>query len=398
MLFALSGASACTAPSGKPSPSPSPGELLLVRRSDGLAVLDTGTGRQVAGGAVVTSGPPAAARLVTREADGRVVVRDGRTGAIVTAAAIQGDLRLAAVAPDAALVALVGGDPLGRKETTVVVAGPAGEQYRLTVPGFVEPEAFNFGGSSLFVLDMLPPEHPDRYRVRCLDLQSGRLNALNLPGENAGIKVLVPTGAEEEMRGQGRQAVFDPDRNRLFTLYSHQPDHQHVRDLLNPGARDSKPDVHAFVHTLNVADGWAVCVDLPGQFGTGPAEGLTIARSRNEVWTADAGVGSLVQIEPSALVVNYELAFPATPGKAALWADVDDVLLAVGRSVRHFESPAKRLVAEWPLPGAALGVAASKQHVYVGQADGVLRLDRVTGQVTAQLPVAGLTGVERIVG
>ncbi|GAA4258182.1 hypothetical protein GCM10022255_077900 [Dactylosporangium darangshiense] len=384
----------CTSPrpATKSQPGGQPGELLAVSLPDGLAVLDSGTARRVAGGTLLTGN-----RLVGVDTDGRVVVRDATTGVIVTATAVRGRMRLAAVAPDASLVALVDGDPAGRTETTIVVGGPTGERHRLTLPGFVQPEAFSSSGTSLFVLDMLPPEHPDRYRVRVLDLAAGQLKALNLPGENAGLKVLVPEGAEEEMRGEGRQAVFDPGRERLFTLYSHQPDHQHVRDLLHPGARDGKPDVHAFVHTLSVRDGWAVCVDLPAAFGTGPVEGLTIAQSAEEVWVADAGKGVAAVIHADALAVMQELTFEPVTGRAALAAGVDRIHLAVGSRVLVFARDTKAHVATWTLPADARGIAVSSQHVYVGQPDAVLRIDPATGAVTGTVGVAGLGGVERVI-
>jgi hypothetical protein len=374
------------------------GERILVRTGDGLAVLDSVTGRRVGPAAALTTSD--GKRLVNVDADGRVVVRAAATGDVVAATAVRGQLRLAAVAPDGGLVALVEGDPAGRQQTTIVVAGPTGERHRLTLPGFVQPEAFSSSGTGLFVLDMLPPEHPDRYRVRVLDLAAGKLSALNLVGDDAGVKVLVPEAAEEEMRGEGRQAVFDAARERLFTLYSHQPDHQHVRDLLNPGARDGKPDVHAFVHTLSVRDGWAVCVDLPATFGTGAVEGLTIAQNAAEVWVADAGKGVLAVIQPDALVVIQELSFAATAGPAALAAGPDRVFLAVGRWVFVFDAAAeaKRAVATWELPGEAKGVAVSAGHVYVGQPDAVLRLDPASGAVTAIVRSPGLVGVQRVIG
>jgi hypothetical protein len=34
------------------------------------------------------------------------------------------------------------------------------------MPGCVEPEAFSTSGEHLYVLDYLPPERADRYRVR----------------------------------------------------------------------------------------------------------------------------------------------------------------------------------------------------------------------------------------
>ncbi|WP_327007206.1 hypothetical protein OHA72_07995 [Dactylosporangium sp. NBC_01737] len=377
-----------------------PGELLGVAVSDGLTVVDSGTGRRVVAQAA-TLATADGRRLVSTVAESgtsRVVTRNAVTGDVVAQTTVRGGGRLAAVAPDATLVALVDGDPAGRRETTIVVAGPAGERHRLTLPGFVQPEAFSSTGTSLFVLDMLPPEHPDHYRVRVLDLAAGQITALNLPGENAGVKVLVPAGAEEEMRGEGRQAVFDAKRARLFTLYSHQPDHQHVRDLLQTGARDGKPEVHAFVHTLSVADGWAVCVDLPASFGTGAVEGLTIAQHNDEVWVADAGKGALAVINADVLVVAHEQAFRPAAGRARLAVSGPAAYLAAGRQVHVFDTGTKEVRATWALPAEARGVAVSDTHLYVGQPDGVLRLDPATGATTSTVAVPGLTAVERVIG
>ncbi|MEV4507769.1 hypothetical protein AB0K00_02260 [Dactylosporangium sp. NPDC049525] len=381
-----------------------PGELLTVAVDDGLTVIESGTGRRVVAPAA-TLATADGRRLVSAVAESgtsRVVTRDAVTGEIVAQATVRGGGRVAAVAPDAGLVALVDGDPAGRRETTIVVAGPAGERHRLTLSGFVQPEAFSSTGTSLFVLDMLPPEHPDHYRVRVLDLAAGQVTALNLPGENAGLKVLVPAGAEEEMRGEGRQAVFDAKRERLFTLYSHQPDHQHVRDLLHPeaqnGARDGKPDVHAFVHTLSVADGWAVCVDLPSSFGTGAVEGLTIAQHNDEVWVADAGKGVLAVINADALVVVHEQSFPPLAGRARLAVSGSAAYLAAGRQVHVFDVGSKEVRATWALPAEARGVAVSGSHLYVGQPGAVQRRDPATGATTSTVAVPGLTAVERVIG
>jgi DNA-binding beta-propeller fold protein YncE len=387
-----------------PDPKPknaAPGELLAVSVGDGLTVVESGTGRRVVTPAA-TLATADGRRLVSAVAESgaaRVVTRDAHTGAVVTQTTVQGAGRLAAVAPDAGLVALVDGDPAGRLETTIVVAGPAGERHRLKLPGFVQPEAFSSTGTSLFVLDMLPPEHPDSYRVRVLDLAAGQLTALNLPNAQAGVKVLVPPGAEEQMRGEGRQAVFDGKRQRLFTLYSHQPDHTHVRDLLHPetGARDGKPDVHAFVHTLSVADAWAVCVDLPAPFGTGPVEGLTIAQRGEEVWVADAGKGVIAVISADVLAVTQDARFTPTAGRARLAMSGSSAYLAVGRQVHVFDTGSKSLRATWALPGDARGVAVSGMHLYVGQAEAVHRLDPATGALTATVAVPGLTSVEHVI-
>ena len=103
-----------------------------------------------------------------------------------------------------------------------------------------------------------------------LDLASGKVGPLLTRA-----KAPVPAGAEEEMHGEGRQAVLSPDREVLYTLYTHQPGHRHTRDLI-AGRRGN---VHAFVHVLHLNERWAYCLDLPGPFGTGPASGHAVAVS-----------------------------------------------------------------------------------------------------------------------
>ncbi|WP_460494196.1 hypothetical protein [Dactylosporangium cerinum] len=128
-LFGLGGVVllASCGSAGKPRPV-EPGELLAVAVSDGLTVVESGTGRRIVAPAA-TLATADRRRLVSTVAESgtsRVVTRDARTGDLVTQTTVRGAGRLAAVAPDAGLVALVDGDPDGRLETTIIVAGPAG--------------------------------------------------------------------------------------------------------------------------------------------------------------------------------------------------------------------------------------------------------------------------------
>jgi hypothetical protein len=285
---------------------------------------------------------------------------------------------------------------VGRANTTVVVAGPAGEQHRFTLPGCVEPEAFSSENRDLFVLDYLPPQQPDRYRVRSFNLKTGKFNDLLTRD-----KRVVPAGAEEEMRGEGRQAVFDPTRKLLFTLYTHQPDHKHTRDLVNPSAREGKPHVHAFVHTLSVELGWAYCIDLPDPFGNGPTAGHAIVRSPSgsRLFVIDGGSGAVALIDPDQQEVRRVARFAPITGTstACFSADALRVLLASGNAVTVLDTGSLEVVATWQLPGPAAGIAASDQRVYVGQAGAVLVLDPATGAVRRRLPVDGLVGTVGLV-
>ena len=189
------------------------------------------------------------------------------------------------------------GRPEGRDVTPVLIADVTGVQHRLELRGNFVPETFTEDLTGLFVLEWLPATAPDRYRVRVVDL------ATRTPGPlDTRTKAPVPPGAEEEMRGDGRQAVLAPDRTTLYTLYTHQPDHQHTRDLISgrPG------NVHAFVHTLNLAERWAYCVDLPHPFGEAPASGhaMAISPDGGRLFVADVTSGTVAEISTEELTVR----------------------------------------------------------------------------------------------
>ena len=228
-------------PEAKAPPPPRLRDRLLVETAAGLAIVDVSTSRYLwePGPGVAAYDGSGLASVLTVKGRTRITV-GGLDGKTVYGADAAGILSPRAVSPGGVKVALVAGSgdqpaartgsvyrPAGRRETTIVVVDSSGERYRLTVPGCVEPEAFATQSESLFVLDYLPPRAPDRYRVRVLDLATGKFHALSTRDKKP-----IPPGAEEEMRGQGRQAVYSPRHRMLFTLYTHQPDHQHTRDLL----------------------------------------------------------------------------------------------------------------------------------------------------------------------
>lgn len=390
------------------APARMPRDLLLVELSTGtLAALDAATGRAViAAGTAVVSGD--GSRIVRTEQPGtatRVTSYRLPAAEMESSGTLTGALAVRAVSPDGRLVALATPSengtsryrPPGRERSTIVVADSAGQRARLDLPGNIEPEAFDVSGQTLFVLDYLPPAAPDRYRVRAIDLATGRVNPLL--AQNKGV---VPPGAEEEMRGEGRQAVYDPHLRRLFTLYTHQPDHLHTRDLV-AGARGGAPHVHAFVHTLSLAEGWAFCVDLPSPFGEGTAAGHAIALSPDgsRLYVIDATSTSVAEIDPSALNVVTVRDFGPTAGSvgaaSAVVTSDGRLLIGAGREVVTMPAAASGSVARWSTPGVVRGVATTGSHAYVGQDGAVLRLDRATGRVEHRVAVPGLRTLRQVV-
>ncbi len=410
------GVAACTAREASPPPKPlTEGNLLVVELAGGLAVIDTGRDRPVVPAAVAVASPDWKTLVQARDAGGatQLTARSAADGKVLSTGMLRDQLQPRAVSPDGRLVALTtppqvtagaGRIEAGRTRTTVVVADSSGERRRLDLAGNLVPEAFGIGGNLLFVLDYLPPAAPDHYRVRAIDLTAGQVQPLVTR-----TKELVPPGAEEEMRGEGRQAVYAPLRSMLFTLYTHQPDHLHTRDLLAgragaAGARADKPHVHAFVHSLNLAEGWAFCIDLPSPFGEHPAAGHAIAinSSDRRLVVVDAPGGAAALIDPGGLTVEWVTRFtPMGEGEAtaAVTVDGEHLLVGAGREVVMMTVDGGQPVRRWKYdtPVRGLALTADGEGLYVGQTNQIVHRELNGGRLETRIGAAGLVRVRRSV-
>jgi hypothetical protein len=96
-------------------------------------------------------------------------------------------------------------------------------------------DALSPDGATLYAIEYLSAPDPLRYRVRAVDLFSGRL----LPGQ-----IVDRREPDEQMNGQPVSRAWTKDGGWAFTLYS--------RNAEEP-----------FVHALDTRHGAARCIDLP---------------------------------------------------------------------------------------------------------------------------------------
>ena len=385
-----------------------PNDLVVVGTAGGLTALDSADGRLVyqASNAVAT---PDWSRLVVNSPNGdrgSLGVLDGRTGAREAPVDVPGGLTTMVISTDGRRVALAPANPVGtaawrpasRERTRIVVADPSGavEPRSFDLSGNYEPDAFASDNQHLFVLEYQPPLAPDRYMVRQLDLKTGVVS-----GVGSRSKEALP---EENMRGTRRMHVLSPDHQTLYTLYTHQPDHLHSRDLAR-GLRVSSGDVHAFVHVLSLSQGWAYCLDLPQPFGIGPAaaHALALSPDGNALYVSDRSSGMVARVDTNQLFVRSTANVGADPnpasGLAAAQVGPDGSLFISGGSeILVVEPKTLSVVRHVPAPGATsgLGVSADGQRLFVTTVDSVVAIDTFTGAKLGRFAAPGSERIEYV--
>jgi hypothetical protein len=154
---------------------------------------------------------------------------------------------IGAVSPGGRWIALTDGPPAyapgaPRAATRLVVfdARAGAETRRLDLEGDVRPEAFSVDGSLIFALDY----RGDSYRVQTVYLETGE--QFDTASRDKSVD-------RDDMYGTSVRAVLSADQTLLSTLY-----------------RNPDPGKPAFVHILDLRNGWAYCADLTAPFGTGP--------------------------------------------------------------------------------------------------------------------------------
>jgi hypothetical protein len=408
VAVALFGSVACAASAATndaSSPSTGPDELVYLATAQGPSALDMRDGRiAFRSEGAVPQGDWSALFSTTASAEGDGTVLhtiDPATGNEVASAPLPGSLAIRVVAADGSKVALMAPPPTGqdpwtpvpRTETTIVVADPTGatEPERLRLEGNLEPEAFSADGEHLFVIQYLPPEAPSLYRVAAVELDEAEVYPV--PGRDK-------TWAQR-MPGTRLEQLLAPDQSQLYTLYSSQP------AAYAEGFDDTQASANgpiAFVHMLDLEDGWAFCLPLPRPMWDAPAGEQAIAASvdAERLYVVDPSRGVVAVVAPAkAKVIETGTVDFGTDDAAHAAAAVSpdgSLYVGTGEAVVALDAETLQIRFRWPTTEAVRSLAASVDGsvLYVALGDRIDVLDPATGTVQDTVPVEGALSIAHV--
>src|SRR5919106_5570805 len=332
--------------SGPPRP---PENAVLLGSSAGVTSLDPRDGRVLFDGDGVPTLGDWSMVFRTISSGGSTILeaRRSATGEARSAVKIPGALSVRVASQDGSRVALMRPLPAGaspwvpepRASTLIVVADPTGgdDPMRFQLKGNFEPEAFSTDGTKLYLISYVPPKAPVAYRVTQLDLGTGKVSP-----------VTAGKGVAETMSGTRLEQLAPADGSFLFTLYTTQP----------PGyaeVRAANGDPVAFVHTLNLDEGWAHCIGLPKElWGGDPAdEAMAVSPDGRFLYVVDSArdVVAVVSMdldtwgEMRTETVDFG---PAGPGETQAAVAADGTLfVATGSNVAKVDTATFERVGQW---------------------------------------------------
>lgn len=381
LLMVLVAVGAC---GEEPRGSTAAKDLLYFEGPRGISVLAAGAGSE----APVTEGVPSSdwSSVVTADAyriATHVEARDARSGDPLWKQSIEGPkLDVRVVSREAEMVALTprGNHYLqGRTQTTLVVTGRDVPPRTIRLDGNYEPEAFSNDGGSVFLLQYLPPENPDSYRVRRLDLATEKVLGV----------YSVDAELQERMQGTARIQAMSPDGTYLYTLYT-------------TGGGRLGPR-RAFVHVLNLDELWAHCIDLPAEFGQlrEPEVALTVRPDSKRLYVNDVDSGAMAEVDTQSLEILQTSEAPVmTSGYTPRGVhDGDHTLyLARGPFLSAIDTETLEETRTWTMDVKIRGVqvSADASKVYVALMSRVVTLDALTGEELDRNDPPGVGRIHRM--
>lgn len=367
--------------------------LEVILASTREKMLDLPTGIPAGDGwSRIFTATPAGGRTTVRN----VVVQPGLGGPEVV---IDGAWRLPTVGPDplpvglsadgSTLVLVDGAPTAGSKAkatsrfavlSAVPLAGPA---RIVTLPGRFDYDALSPDGRTLYVVEHLDTEEGGRYQVRAVEVATGKLVD--------GV-IVDKRNIDEAMAGYPLAQVRRPEGLAL-TLYQ--------------GLE------HPFIHALNTAEAWAVCIDLPSNGADDAAAatdwGLAQAPDGRSVYAVNATLGFVADVDPGELGVRRSAILKplaaggivlakfghqagGPTGRVVVGPDGQTVYAAGAGGILAIDASTLREAAAF-LKGTAvdaLAVTPDGGTLYALQQDGhIVKLDARTGTLLGTVPGDG---------
>jgi hypothetical protein len=382
-----------------------PADVLVLGSKTGLISVNAATGATPYAGPGVPVPTDWSTVFSASHVAGATVIRTVQTatGRTVATTSIRGIRDVRVVSPNGNRVALMAPfrpgeapwSPGPRASTEIVVADPTGARpsVRFHLKGNYEPEAFSTDGRRLFMISYLPPTQPASYRVVGLNLKRGTVFPL--------------FGREKEwvgqMSGSRLMQTPAPDGLFLFTLYSSQPPkYAQGHDYVQASAK--RPV--AFVHTLNLDFGQAVCVGLPKALWGGHPhyEAIASSASDSRVYVVDTSRGLVAVMSSDTLNViqtakaGFGLPTVGSQTQAALAPDGRTLYVSTGRAIVTLDAMTLVPVAKWNLLQTVSGIGVSNDgaRVYVTLPGKVAALAASNGRTLWAMRVPGVDGIHAV--
>ena len=277
-----------------------------------------------------------------------IVSYDTRSGIPKRSFDVRGRWKLAGVSPTGEWLAFAW-TARGKTTVRVVEAATGAVANRLTLPGNFEVEAVSADGSAMFLVQHLAH---GAYKIRLYDLRHQKL----APGS------LRAKGSDEIMAGYAWGGTATPDGQWLLTLYL-------------STRRDT-----AFVHTLNLVNRFALCLDLPSGIGDVAklkAYGTALSPDGAKLYAANPALGVVAELDlvrgPMIRTVGtFEPVRSAERTQVVVSQDGRAVYFANGRAVwRHdVASGAVTRVYANGTPIAGLGLSRDGDRLFLAPSDG----------------------------
>jgi hypothetical protein len=254
----------------------------------------------------------------------------------------------------------------------------------ITLQGRFDYDALSPDGKTLYVVEHLDADAGGVYQVRAVDVASGRLQ----DGVIADKRDL-----DTQMAGYPLAQVRRAD-GIVLTLY--------------------RGREHPFIHALNTAEGWAVCIDLPATHAHVDAAaadwGLAPSPDGQSVYAVNAALGLVEQVDPTQQTVVRSATVKPLAGSGIVLAKFGHqvggpvgrrvVVAPDGRTIYAAGAGGILAIDAGTLtstgrfiPGravSALGLTPDGGILFALLADGhILKLDAATGSLLASVPGDG---------